>query len=128
MVARIRDIAPERVIGDLQTAGIQLEVVDVLHGQLRPELAGKAIVEFPIGDPGDASQQITSLRAALPMGDAVWFLRWQGAKNRITKPGVSVNSDPADPSLYGLLHPGLQADGESFTKLSQLADHIRAVQ
>jgi hypothetical protein len=95
VVAQIKDVATERVIGDLQTTGIHLRVVEVLSGELRPELGGKVIVEHPLGDPKVAEQQVNALRATLPKGEAVWFLRWQGDKAPVTKPGVFVNSDPA---------------------------------
>jgi hypothetical protein len=153
VVAGVADVSLARVIGDLQTVGIRLDVTEILHGQLRPDLAGEVVVEHPLGEPARAQQDITTLRTALPVGQAVWFLRWQGEKSPVTKPGVVVGSDPADPRLYGLLHmhalfvqgpkgvlnplsehdegsrplPGLQADGERFARLSQLTEHIRGL-
>ena len=153
VLARMRDITPVRVVGGLQMGGIDLEVLETLSGNQRPELVGKVIVEFPLGDPSRADESVAALRAALPVGEGIWFLRWQGDKAPVTKPEVTVNTDPSDPRFYGLIHmyamfmqgsgkvvnplgehlegarplPGLQSDGERFAKLSELAAHIRAL-
>jgi hypothetical protein len=51
-------------------------------------------------------EQAAQLRAGLPRGLSVWFLRWQGAVPRSTKPNAPPPGPlPTDPHLYGLTHP-----------------------
>ena len=109
-------------------------------------------MELFLGEPVNVADQVDSFRAALPKGYGIWFLRWQGDKQPITKPGADPAEDPADPTLYGVVHrhamftqgpnsvtnaiaehdndgralPGLQADAEQLSRLSDLADKIRA--
>jgi hypothetical protein len=150
--AKVGDVAAQRVIGDVQTMRVVLTDVDVLHGKLEPSLGGKVPVELFLGEPVRVDSQIKALRSALPQGHSIWFLRWQGDKAPITKPDANPAEDPADAGLYAVIHrhavfaqgpkgvitaiaerdpegramPGLQADGEKYTKLSDLAAPIRA--
>lgn len=152
VAARVGDIVAQRVISNAQTVGVLLTDVEVLHGQLEPSLAGKVKVELFLGAPANVAEQIDSFRAALPKGYSIWFLRWQGDKQPITKPGADPAEDPADPTLYSVVHrhamftqgpdsvinaiaehgsdgralPGLQAEVEKLSKLSELADQVRA--
>ncbi|MEV6597881.1 hypothetical protein AB0M36_13535 [Actinoplanes sp. NPDC051346] len=152
VAARIGDIKAQRVIGDIQTLAISLTDVDVLSGELEPSLGQQVNVELALGDPADVGKNVNSFRAVLPKGYGIWFLRWQGDKKPVTKKGASPSEDPADSSLYALVHrqsmftqgrngavnpiaehdhdggslPGLQADGERFSKLSEIADKVRA--
>jgi len=147
VVATIADVSPARVIGDLQTVGIRLDVVEVLHGEVRPEPGGPVVVEYPVGSPATVDSRVAALRGWLPEGATIWFLRWQGVR----RPPVS--TDPADPRFHSMIHmhamfaqgqdkvvnplgehdtgfrslPGLQADGERFARLTELAARIRAV-
>ncbi|MFG1778912.1 hypothetical protein ACGFIG_21110 [Micromonospora sp. NPDC049048] len=153
VVATITDVKLLRVMSDLQTVGLSLGVSETINGSLQPELMGKIVVEFPLGEPQSAAKQLAELQSSLPQGSAVWFLEWQGNKRPVTKPEVTENTDPADPALYAPLHmhamfaqgdaavvkplgehgendkplPGVQADGERFDKLSSLIGHIRAI-
>jgi len=152
VAAKVGDIAAQRLIGNAQTIGVLLTDVQVLHGQLEPSLAGKVKVELFLGEPVNVAEQVDSFRAALPKGYGIWFLRWQGDRKPITKPDADPAEDPADASLYGVVHrhamftqgpktvtnaiaehdhdgkalPGLQADVEKLSKLSDLADKVRA--
>ncbi|MFB9358920.1 hypothetical protein [Actinoplanes nipponensis] len=149
--AKIGEVAAQRVIGDVQTMRVVLTDIDVLHGKLEPSLGDKVPVELFLGEPVNVDSQIKAFQSALPEGYSIWFLRWQGDKAAITKPGANPAEDPADPSLYAVVHrhavfaqgpkgvinaiaerapdgramPGLQAEGEKQTKLSDLADQIR---
>jgi len=153
VAARVSDVSLQRVIGDVQTMGVTLTDVEVVHGKLEPSLNGKVVVELFLGDPGYATKQIESFRTTLPQGYGIWFLRWQGDKKPVTKPGADPADDPADPALYAVVHrhamftqgqtgvtnaiaehdeggrpmPGLQSDVEKLSKLSQLADQVRAL-
>ena len=153
VAARVGDIVAQRVISNAQTIGVLLTDVEVLHGKLEPSLAGKVKVELFLGAVANVAEQIDSFQAALPKGYSIWFLRWQGDKQPITKPGADPAEDPADPTLYGVVHrhamftqgpdtvlnpiaehdhdgkplPGLQAEVEKLSKLSDLADQVRAI-
>lgn len=150
--AKVGDVAAQRVIGDVQTMRVVLADVDVLHGKLEPSLGDQVPVELFLGEPANVDGQIKAFQSALPKGYSVWFLRWQGDKAAVTKPEANPADDPADPSLYAVIHrhavfaqgpkgvinaiaerdpegramPGLQAEGEKLTKLSGLADQVRA--
>lgn len=149
--AKIGEVAAQRVIGDVQTMRVVLTDVDVLHGKLEPSLGDKVAVELFLGEPVNGDSQIKAFRSARPEGYSIWFLRWQGDKAAVAKPGANPAEDPADPSLYAVIHrhavfaqgpkgvinaiaerdpegramPGLQAEAEKLTKLSDLADQVR---
>ncbi|WP_125812130.1 hypothetical protein [Actinoplanes sp. ATCC 53533] len=148
---KVGEVAAQRVIGNVQTMRVVLTDIDVLHGKLQPELGGKVAVELFLGEPVNVEKQIQGFQASLPKGYSIWFLRWQGNKRPVTKPGANPAEDPADASLYGVVHrhavfaqgpdgvtnaiaehdaegkpmPGLQAEGEKLGKLSDLADQVR---
>jgi hypothetical protein len=149
--AKIGEVAAQRVIGDVQTMRVVLTDVDVLHGKLEPSLGDKVPVELFLGEPVNVDSQIKAFQSALPEGYSIWFLRWQGDKAAVTKPGANPAEDPADPSLYAVIHrqavfaqgpkgvisaiaerdpeghamPGLQAQAEKLSRLSDLADQVR---
>ena len=53
---------------------------------------------------GSAQEQVTALRASLPRGQSVWFLRWQGNVGPPTKPNAPTFQVPSEPDLYALTH------------------------
>ncbi len=152
VAARVDQLSAQRIIGDVQTIGVQLTDIEVLSGKLEPSLNGAVTVELTLGEPVNVEKQVDAFRAALPKGYGIWFLRWQGAKKPVTKKEANPAEDPADSSLYGVVHrqamfiqgadhvvnpitehslegrslPGLQRNAEAFPKLSDLANKVRA--
>jgi hypothetical protein len=153
VVATVTGVEPGRTIHDLQFLVVELKVTEVLEGALRPELNGVVRVEFDgtfLPDP--IAGKVDAMKANLPQNPSVWLLRWQGEPPPTRKPGALAEDPTVDKTLYRLVHPnagvfaqskdgvvaataqveeeagppqGAQSEGEKFSKLSELATHLR---
>lgn len=93
---------------------IILQPTKVLYGQLHADRSTIRVSTLGLG-PSSAQAQAQSLSAALPGGESVWFLRWQGDLFRKpTKPNAPTGTIRTDPDLYAFTHPyGLLVQGPS---------------
>jgi hypothetical protein len=107
VLAQIVDVRGTRNVGEppIEMSAFVLRPVDVISGRLRPELAGVVEVEF-YGLPTDPAG-LAAMRASLPEGLAVWFLRWQGEPAPNPKPGAPPASAAADLTRYTTVHPAM---------------------
>jgi hypothetical protein len=96
---------------------IVLKPEKVLHGKLQGSGATIRVATIGLGE-GTGAEQATSLRSALPQGQSLWFLRWQGELNRPTKPNAPTVAARTDPDLHTLTH--------AFGVLVQGASHVEA--
>ncbi|MFC6884235.1 MULTISPECIES: hypothetical protein [Actinomadura] len=156
IVAEVADVRRTRVVGPSEArvpmTGVVLRPVETLHGRLRPEL-NEVVVEFLGEATVDSPNPVAALRASLPRGKSVWFLRWQGTPPNVSKPGA--RPIPAESkafydviSLEGGMFtqgartvvspiaaesgdpagpPTMRKDGERLRKLSELAKKVRAL-
>ncbi|MBB4773915.1 hypothetical protein [Actinomadura livida] len=156
IVAEVADVRRTRVVGPPEArvpmTGVVLRPVETLHGKLRPELKD-VVVEFPGEATVDSPDSIAALRASLPQGKAVWFLRWQGTPPPTSKPGAGPIPQESR-KFYGVVSldggmfvqgpenvvspiaadsgetagpPTMRKAGERFDKLSELAKRVRAL-
>ncbi|HET6531885.1 MAG TPA: hypothetical protein VFH03_14945 [Actinoplanes sp.] len=149
VTAEVTGVQPGRTYNGLQFLEVELEVVEVLRGALRPELNGVVRVEFPATfRPDPIEPTVAAMRSQLPAGPAVWLLRWQREPPPTRKPGAPADDPSSDKSLYRVVHPncgvfaqgargvlavtarpgipwGAQHDGEQFRTLSELASKAR---
>lgn len=107
VLAQIVDVRYTRPIGEppIEMSAFVLRPVEVISGRLRPELAGVVEVEF-FGLPTDPAG-LAKMRARLPGGLAVWFLRWQGEPAPSRKPGAPTVDPAADFTRYSTVHPAM---------------------
>jgi hypothetical protein len=105
VLAHIVDVRYTRRIGEppIEMSAFVLRPVEVISGRLRPELGGVVEVEF-FGLPTDPAG-LAAMRARLPMGPAVWFLRWQGEPAPSRKPGAPLVDPAAELTRYSTVHP-----------------------
>ncbi|TDC62996.1 hypothetical protein E1200_23790 [Actinomadura sp. GC306] len=156
IVAEVADVRRTRVVGPPEArvpmTGIVLRPVETLHGKLRPELKD-VIVEFTGEATVDSPESIAEMRASLPQGKAVWFLRWQGTPPPTSKPGARPIPRESK-KFYGVVSldggmfvqgaenvvspiaaesgetagpPTMRKAGERFDKLSELAKKVRTL-
>lgn len=105
VLAQIVDVRRTRNVGEpsIEMSAFVLRPVEVISGRLRPDLGGVVEVEF-YGLPTDPAG-LAAMRARLPKGLAVWFLRWQGEPAPSPKPGAPSVSAAADLTRYTTVHP-----------------------
>jgi hypothetical protein len=103
VLARVVDVRRSRVLHGTDVIAVVLQPQRVLAGRLRA--AGPLRVETLSLGPTPTARRVAALRAALPKGLSVWYLRWQGTPPATTKPGAPPLQLPTDPDLYGLTHP-----------------------
>ncbi|MFG1913463.1 hypothetical protein [Micromonospora sp. NPDC048898] len=152
VLAEVKGVRKGRVLKDLQWVAVELRVIEVLSGNLRPELGKKVDVEFPVEFlPEPVDPVVDAMRSTLPKGPAVWLLQWEGSLATPTKPGAPSNPS-VDLSMYVTVHPntgvfiqgpqgvvaataqekhdglsarGAEAEGQRFATVNELADHVR---
>jgi hypothetical protein len=113
--AEVTAVNPGRLIGDMHTVTVGLDVARVLHGELRPGLPDTR-VEFGVSfQPGPVTPLANRMHADVPRGPTVWLIRWQGARS----PGY-----PADLGLYTIVHYNCAVladgpDGHVFSAIAQ---------
>jgi hypothetical protein len=109
VLAKVTGVQPGRTVGGdpaLQFIEVDLEVAQVLRGQLRPELKGSVRVEFPGAfRPDPIAPAVDAMRANMPAKLGVWLLRWEGEESSARKPGAPRNSSTSDKNLYVVVHP-----------------------
>jgi hypothetical protein len=103
VLATVVDVRPSRVLHGTGVLAVVLRPQQVISGRL--QAAGDIRVETLSLGPRSPGSQAAGLRAALPRGTFLWFLRWQGAPLPATKPGAPAIQGSSDPHLYALSHP-----------------------
>ncbi len=117
VVARVAGVRPGRTIGEppLRFIEVELTVIEVVRGALRPELGGVVRVEFTGASGAEpVGTTVAAMRSQLPANPAVWLLSWQGEPPANRKPGAGADDPTADTGLYRVVHPacGVFAQGE----------------
>lgn len=154
IAAEVVDVRETRVItGEIATDqvpmyGVALRPVEVLAGSLRGEYSEELTVEF-VGDQANLAQKIDDMKATMPQGQSVWFLRYKGeGVNPVDRP-LSANEQETlegDEQYYrltssqGLFIQGkehvidpvaaadpesMAAEAESYDTMSQLVRSLR---
>ncbi|BBH71319.1 hypothetical protein ACTI_80040 [Actinoplanes sp. OR16] len=104
VVAEVTAVTEGRLIGDMQTAVVDLDVIRVLHGDLQPGLPDTR-VEFGVSFlPEPIAPLVGRMHADVPRGPAVWLLKWQGRPAPDRKPGAPRRDPTADLGLYNIVH------------------------
>jgi hypothetical protein len=106
VLAKVANVRPGRTIkgeaGDLQWVVVELDVVEVLNGELEPTLNGKTEVEFAANwAPTPVDPIVQKMRASLPSEPSVWLLRWEGRPFGLM-PGAKVDDFNVDKTKYVL--------------------------
>jgi hypothetical protein len=104
VLANVKNVRPGRTIkgdaGELQWVVVELDVVEVLNGELEPTLNGKTEVEFAANwAPEPVDPVVQHMRANLPSEPSVWLLLWEGG-SRGLRPGVKVSDLNVDTTKY----------------------------
>jgi hypothetical protein len=103
VLARVVGAEQSRVVHGTSVLAVVLRPQRVLGGRLQAD--GDLRVETLGLGPQTPEQQVAELRAGLPQGLAVWFLRWQGTPPPRTKPNSPPPGPlPTDPHLYAMTH------------------------
>lgn len=119
IIAEVTDVRPTRVVGppgsDLPLIGVVLRPLETLHGRLQPELKD-VIVEYPAPPAVDSPDPASALRASMPQGKSVWFLRWNGAPQPGVKPKPGARPIPQEAKAF---YSTVSLDGGMFTQGSR---------
>jgi hypothetical protein len=131
VLADIEDVRYTRTIGSgaeaQQMLGLVLRPSEVLQGKLEPSLK-EVVVEFMTFPEQSTGDPLKELRASLPQGKAVYFLRWKGQLPPWAKPKPGAPSiRPEAKSFYDLIHldGGILMQGQDTVVAPTVEDHGR---